>query len=296
MSARSLTRRDALALIASTAALHACASRPTAIRVASKNFTESIVLGELYAQTLEGADLPVERKLNLGSTEIALAALTHGDIDVYPEYTGTALLDVLHRSPVSNPRVALAIVRGGFAQRYDASWLEPAPMNDSQALATTPAIAQQYGLNTLSQLAMLAPRLRLATIPEFLTRPDALPGLQRAYGGFRFADVRTYDIGIKYAALLAGNADVATAFTTDGEILEYKLIVLRDDRHFWPPYNVAPVVRNDTLRRFPAIVKPLNALSARIDDAAMRRMNLAVVRDKRDPADVAAAFIAGKRS
>ncbi len=140
-------------------------------------------------------------------------------------------------------------------------------------------------------MSRAAPQLRLATIQEFLARPDGLPGLQRLYGGFRFAQVRTYDIALKYQALLEGRADVASAFTTDGEIATDELVVLRDDRHFWSAYNVAPVVRRAALTARPQIARVLNAVSPAITDRAAQTMNAAVEQSQQDPADVAAAFL-----
>lgn len=285
-----LSRARALALLASFAALPRC-SRSHAIRVGSKNFTESIVIAEIYAQALEAAGYTVERRMNLGSTQIALAAMSRGDIDLYPEYTGTALIDVLHLPPMQDERTMYAVVQREFAHRYGFVWLDPSPMNDSQGLATTHAIAARYRLRTLSDVAAAAPHLRLATIPEFLGRPDGLPGLQRVYGGYRFANVRTYDIALKYQALLAGEADVATAFTTDGTIASHHLVVLNDDKHLWPPYHVAPVVRQALSQHEPRVAQILNALAPSITDAATQAMNAAVEEGKRDPADVAHDFL-----
>ncbi|HTU69422.1 MAG TPA: glycine betaine ABC transporter substrate-binding protein [Candidatus Baltobacteraceae bacterium] len=287
-----ISRARALALLASLPIATACTAR-NAIAVGSKNFTESIVIAEIYAQALERAGLPVERRLNLGSTQIALAAMARGDIDLYPEYTGTALIDVLHHAPIRDARASYDYVRDEFKRRYDLVWLTPSPMNDSQGLATTAAIAARYHLRTLSQLALAAPRLRLATIPEFISRPDGLPGLQRVYGGFRFKSVHVYDIALKYQALLTGNADVATAFTTDGAIVVDRLVVLEDDKHLWPAYNVAPVVRAATLAREPRIARVLDEISPRINDERARMMNAAVESRDRDPADVAADFLKG---
>jgi len=217
--------------------------------------------------------------------------MQRGNVDCYPEYTGTALIDVLHLPPQSNPRAAFATVAREFRGRYGIVWLAPSPMNDSQGLATTREVAAREHLATLSDVARAAPRLRLATIQEFLARPDGLPGLQRFYGGFNFRDVRTYDIALKYRALLDGKADVATAFTTDGAIATQSLIVLRDDRHFWPAYNIAPVVRAAALRAHPALRETLDAVSPRITDGVARAMNDAVENKQQDPADVAAEFL-----
>jgi osmoprotectant transport system substrate-binding protein len=286
-----LSRARALALIGSAVALARCGSGGAAIRIGSKNFTESIVIAEIYSRALENAGLKVERHLNLGSTAIAMAAIQRGDIDLYPEYTGTGLIDVLHLAPMSDPKKIYATVAAAYAKQYHLTWLEPSPMNDSQALATTKAISKAHNLTTLSELAKAAPQFRLATIQEFLARADGLPGLQKFYGGFDFKAVRTYDITLKYQALHEGDADIASAFSTDGAISTDDLVVLRDDRNFWPAYNVAPVVREEALAREPRIATVLNALAPAITDRAAARMNAAVEGGKQDPSDVADAFL-----
>lgn len=278
-------------MVAATPLAAGCAFDPSAIHVGSKNFTESFVIAEIYAQSLEAAGMRVERLFNLGSTQIAIAAMERGNIDLYPEYTGTALIDVLHLAPIASAREAYAVVSSAFAKRYGIVWLAPSPMNDSQALATTREVAARFRLATLSDVARAAPELRFATIQEFLARPDGLPGLQRFYGGFRFREVRTYDIALKYRALLEGKADIASAFSTDGAIVTDALVLPRDDRHFWSAYNVAPVVRAATLAARPAIARVLDKISPKITDRAAQAMNAAVENAQADPADVAAAFL-----
>jgi osmoprotectant transport system substrate-binding protein len=290
-----VNRRRALALVAATPAFARCAFGGSRVRVGSKNFTESFVIAEIYAQALEAAGMRVERLFNLGSTQIAIAAMQRGNVDLYPEYTGTALIDVLHLAPIPNSRKAYDVVSRLFRERYGIVWLQPSPMNDSQALATTRQVAASKGLADLSDVARAAPNLRLATIQEFLARPDGLPGLQRFYGGFHFAQVRTYDIALKYIALAEGRADVASAFTTDGAIAIHSLVVLRDDRHFWSAYNVAPVVRAAALAARPQIARVLNAVSPAITNRAAQTMNAAVEHLQQDPADVASAFLASLR-
>jgi osmoprotectant transport system substrate-binding protein len=288
-----MTRRHAAALIGSALLLPQCSSKGSGdvIRVGSKDFTEEFILAELYAQSLEAAGMKVERKFNLGGSQIAMAALQRGDIDLYPEYTGTGLIDILHQAPIRNADSLYATVKQQFNAKYNLTWLAPSPMNDSQGLATTHEISSKYNLTTLSQLSKLAPELRLGAIAEFVVRADALPGLQKFYGGFKFKDVKTYAIGLKYQALLQGSADVVTAFTTDAQILANKLVVLADDRHFWPEYHPAPVVRNDVLKKFPAIAKTLDALAPRITTDAIRLLNMHVDVEHQEPADVAKAFL-----
>jgi osmoprotectant transport system substrate-binding protein len=293
-----VSRAHALAALASTAALAACGPRgPAPIAIGSKDFTEELLLGEMYAQILEKHGLPVTRKLNLGGTQVAMAALQRGDIDIYPEYTGTALINVLKIIPSSDasdaydaPHIFIK-VQQAYRQRFNLEWLKPAPMNDSQALATTRAISQRYGIRTLSDLSKAAPQLRLGAVPEFTKREDALPGLQRAYGGFRFKDIKLFDIGLKYKALETGQVDVVVAFGTDGQIQADNLVVFIDDKHFWPAYQVAPVVRRATLDRYPLIEKYLDALAPHLTDNVMRALNFNVDGAKQEPADVARQFL-----
>ncbi|MBV8601737.1 MAG: quaternary ammonium transporter [Candidatus Eremiobacteraeota bacterium] len=286
-----LSRARALGLIG--AALTGCGSRTAAVRVGSKNFSEQLFLGELYAQVLEKRGLSVERKLSLGSTQIAMAAMQRGELDLYPEYTGTALLVVLKAPVAYDSRRVYETVKREFEQRYKIAWLEPSPFNDTQALASTKEIAARYGLRTLSDVSRAAPQLRLAVTAEFVSRPDGLPALQKTYGGFRFKDVRQIDIGLRYQALLDKRADVCVAFSTDGEILQYGLTVFDDDKHAFPPYQVAPIVRDEALQRTPAIAEALNKLAPLLDDATIRGVNLAISGpQKREPADVAREFIA----
>jgi len=287
------TRADSLALLGAALLLPGCGAGKGsgAIRVGSKDFGEDITIAEIYAAALERAGFPVERHMNLGSTQIATAAMQRGDIDLYPEYTGTGLIDVLHLPPMHDPKQLFATVKAQYEKRYGLTWLHPSPVNDSQGLATTRSVSQRYGLRTLSDCAKAAPQLRLAAIPEFVARADALPGLQKFYGGFQFKDVKTFDIGLQYAALQHGNADVATAFTTDAQIDSDALVVLRDDKHFWPPYNVAPVVRIATLRAHLRLASALNAIAPLLTDDVVRNLNLQVNVQHMDPAAAAQAFL-----
>jgi osmoprotectant transport system substrate-binding protein len=294
----SISRRLSLALLGAALLLPQCGGKGAgarAIRIGSKNFGENIIVAELYAQALEKAGLGVERHMNLGSTQIAMAALQRGDIDLYPEYTGTALIDVLHLAPMRDAHALYETVKHEYAQRYHLTWLQPSPANDSQGLAITPRAAQQYGVRTLSQCAKAAPQLRLAAVPEFVARADALPGLQKYYGGFRFKDVKTYDIGLQYDALVRGDADVSTAFTTDAQIEADKLLLLEDDRHFWPAYNIAPVVRDDVLQTRPKIAAVLNALAGLLTTQRLTDMNYSYTVRKAEPADIVRPLVRGWR-
>lgn len=286
-----LSRRAALGALA-VAPLAGCAALAGSPRVGSKNFTEALVLGELYAQTLERRGMRVARRLNLGATAIAMTALRRGDIDLYAEYTGTALLSVLHLPPISDPRRAYETVRDAFRARYGLVWLAPSPFNDSQALASTARTASAHGLRTLSDVARAAPSLVIGVPPEFLHRADGLPGLRTRYGGFAFRRIVQLDNGVKYDALAHGDVDVVVAFTTDGAIDQDRLVVFDDDKHLFPAYQAAPVVRPEALTAHPELAPALDALAPRLTTSVMRRLNLEVDGPRqREPADVAHEFL-----
>ncbi len=289
-----ITRARALALIGATASLAACgggADGKHPIAVGSKDFTEELILAEMYALILEQNGFTVTRKLNLGGTQVAMAALQRGDIDLYPEYTGTALLTQLKVTPSKDAAANYETVKAYYDSHYKLTWLDAAPFNDTQALATTQAISRKYGIKTLSDLSKAAPQLRLGAIPEFVKRADALPGLRKAYGGFAFKDIKIFTIGLKYKALASGNVDVVVAFGTDGQIEVDKLVVFEDDKHFWPSYQVAPVVRNELLATYPAIATHLNKLAPLLTDSIMRGLNAQVDGARKEPKDVAAEFL-----
>jgi len=271
-----------------------------ALTIGSKNFTESRILGEMYALALEKNGFHVQRKFNLGGTLIAQAALKKGEIDLYPEYTGTGLIDVLGISPKRHPETqnltqTLKILNDEYEQRWRLHWLDPTEANDSQGLVVRQDIAEKYHLRTISRLAQVAPLLRLATIPEFEDRPDGLPGLQKAYPGLHFKRIQQYDNGLKYRVLHSRNADVTVAFTTDGELTDRDLILLKDDRNFWPEYRVAPVVREATLQTHPSLAGILNEVSRQLDTATLRQLNADVELHHEDYQTVARQFLKTRR-
>lgn len=269
-------------------------SSPTAsgpIRVGSKDFTEQFIIGEMYALVLEKAGLEVERKLNLGGTPVAQAALESGEIDLYPEYTGTGLLTVLKLPAASNPDEVFQKVSQGYQDQFDLVWLKPAPMNNTQALAMTQEGSQQFGITTISEMAEKASELVMIGPPEFQEREDGLPGLQAAYGNFTLKEYKAVDPGLRYTGLVDGEADVAVAFGTDGEISAFNLVLLEDDKQLFPPYQVAPVVRQAVLDANPDLANVLNTLSARLTDETMQRLNYEVSGNQREPAEVAQEFL-----
>ncbi len=280
-----------LALVVSGCGVLGGAAPGSAIRVGSKDFTEQFILGHMYALTLEEAGFRVERRLNLGGTPVAHAALEAGEIDLYPEYTGTALLTVLRREPLSDRQEVYDIVRQEYQQQFNLVWLEPAEFNNTQALAMTRERSEELGITTISDMVANADQLVMAGPPEFQEREDGLPGLRMAYGAFQLAAYRAIDPGLRYQSLLGGEADVVVAFGTDGEIAAFDLVVLEDDRAFFPPYQVAPVVRQDALDTSPGIADALNALAPLLTDDVMRQLNAEVSTNQREPEDVAREFL-----
>lgn len=261
------------------------------LRVGSKNFTEQLVVGELYAQALEASGATVERRLNLGGTAIAQNALMSGEIDLYPEYTGTGLGVVLKEPPEGEAATILARVRAGYAERFDLHWIAPSGIDNGNALLVTAATARRLDLATLSDLAREAPRLTLAAGNEFADRADGLPGLRRVYG-MQFRRLRQFAaLGLRYAALTHGQADVVNAYATDWQIVAGGYLSLRDDRRLWPAYQLCAVMRGATLRDAPGIEAPLAAVGGRLDNAVMQRLNREVDQDGDEPREVARRFL-----
>ena len=285
-------------VVFATMILSACGGIPntgpnasTTIRVGSKDFTEQFILGEMYAQILENAGFKVERKLNLGGTPVAQKALESKEIDLYPEYTGTGLLTVLKQPANSDPQQVYKTVHDQYLEKYQLIWLDPAPMNNTQALAMTQEGAKKFGIKTISDMAAKADQLVMAGPPEFQEREDGLPGIQKAYGNFKLKAYRSVDPGLRYQALTAGQADVVVAFGTDGEISAFNLVMLEDDKKLFPPYQVAPVVRKEVLDANPKLATTLNQLAPKLTNEVMRRLNYEVSENKREPLDVAREFL-----
>lgn len=261
------------------------------IRVGSKDFTEQFILGEMYALVLEKAGFEVERKLNLGGTPVAHAGLLNDEIDLYPEYTGTGLLTVLKQPTNSDQQAVFDTVSQQYKDQFNLVWLDPAPMNNTQALAMTRTKAEELGIVTLSDMAAQSSSLILVGPPEFQAREDGLPGVQKAYGDFQLKEYKAVDPGLRYKALVDGEADVAVAFGTDGEISAFDLVLLEDDKKLFPPYQVAPVVRQAALDANEDLAETLNALAPKLTDEVMQRLNYEVSGNQKEPADVAKAFL-----
>ncbi|HEU5087664.1 MAG TPA: glycine betaine ABC transporter substrate-binding protein, partial [Roseiflexaceae bacterium] len=276
-------------------------ARPT-IKIATKDFVEQYLLGELYAQLLENAGFSVERDANgripvLGETPVLHAAILKGGaaggIDIYPEYTSTGLLTVLKQQPIDDPKQLYVAVKSGYEKQFQLTWLEPAPFNDAQALATTRENSLKYGIKTYSDLASRSNELVLGAAAAFLEREDGIKGLQQAYGGFEFKQIKQLGTGsIRYQALLNKEIDVVQAFGTDGEIKGYELVLLQDDKGFYPIYQAAPVIRQDVLQQNPEIAETLNKLAPKLTDEVMSALNWQVTGPANlDPKNVARGYL-----
>lgn len=260
------------------------------IVVGAKKFTESAVLAELMAAVIERhTGLTVERRLNLAGTHVSFEALRHGDIDLYAEYTGTGLRDILRiEAPVSGAAATFAQVSRAFRERFSLTWLAPFGFNNTYVLMMQRARAQQLGIARMSDLAPHS--LRYGVSHEFLQRPDGLPGLRRTY---TLTEAQTVGMehDLAYQALIDGSIDIADGYSTDGKLARPDFLVLADDRGFFPPYEAAPLVRSQSLARFPALGDALALLAGRIDEGTMRRLNARVEADGLSPAAAAAELL-----
>ena len=273
--------------------LASCSARnESTIVVGSKNFTEQVILGEILAQHLEAeTGAPVDRRFYLGGTYIAHQALLAGRIDVYVEYTGTALTAVLKQPVVSDPRAAYEKVHAGYAAQFNLEVGPPLGFENTFAIVVRGEDARRLELRTLSDLARQARGLRPAFGYEFMERPDGFPGLAKAYGLEFAASPRIMDLGLLYRSLTEEQVDVVAGNSTDGPITALDLLVLEDDRRYFPPYEAVPVTRAETLGRFQMMRPALEQLRGRIDASQMRRMNHAVDGERRNVADVAREFL-----
>lgn len=284
--------RVGLALSVVMLALAGCGgAQQNTVIVGSKDFAEQYVIAQMYALLLEDAGFDVELKLGLAGTPVAQAAITNGEIDLYPEYTGTGLLTILKLPVESDREVVYQKVKEGYAEQFDLVWLDPAPMNNAQALAVPRSVSEEYGMTTISDMVANASELVMVGPPEFPEREDGLPGLKATYGDFTLKEYRAVGKALRYQALVNGEAEVTVAFGTDGEISAFDLVVLEDDKGMFPPYQVAPVVRQELLDASPEIADILNELAPLLTSDTMRRLNYEVTGEQREPVDVAREFL-----
>lgn len=316
---RQLTRRKLIthtstglaltSLARPTSAIAQDADKPS-VTVASKDFTESIILGEMISLMLEDNGYPVERQMNLGGTVVVHEAMVNGDVDIYVEYTGTALLAILGQelpesagaADVASPEAGASpaatvgkdpvydIVAEAYPEQFGLEWLEPWGFNNTYVMAVRGDTAEELGLETISDLEGQSSDLVVGGTQEFLIRPDGLPGLRETYG-LEFSDSLGLDPGLVYSALDQGEVDIISATATDGRIPALGFVPLIDDRGFFPPYFGAPVVRQDLLEESPEVAEILNQLAGTIDDATMADLNFQVDDGGMNHIDVARGYL-----
>ena len=266
------------------------------VTVGSKNFTEQYILGNMYAQALEANGFNVETKLNLGSEQIADRALQSGQIDLYPEYTGTALVAIVDEefgkdpATLDSPKQTYEQAKKLYAQRDPAdTMLKPAPFNNTYGIFVRKQVSEQQNITNLEQLAEASPDLTFVSYSEFQNRSDGYKNMQENYPKLDFGEIKIVNnLGLRYQGLTGGDGDVGVGFTTDGQLASDELVVMEDPKSIWPFYYPAPVVRSDVLEKNPKMERILNEVSASLDVETMRELNGRVDLDQEDPEDVAA--------
>ncbi|HWP59185.1 MAG TPA: ABC transporter permease/substrate-binding protein [Candidatus Acidoferrales bacterium] len=262
------------------------------LAVGSKDFTEQIILGEIIAQLIEdNIGVAVERRFDLGGN-LAHEALVAGEIDLYPEYTGTGLTVILRQKPLTDPRAVYERVKTEY-QRLGLVWTEPFGFNNTFAILVRGADARRLGLKTISQVSRYAPKWRAGFGQDFISRPDGFTGFTTRYG-LKFKEVREMDLSLTYRALAEGEVDLIAGNSTDGLIARLDLFQLEDDRNYFPPYDAAPVVRADALARFPGLRDVLRRLGGTIAVVEMRELNFKVDGERRPAKEVAREFLQRK--
>jgi len=261
------------------------------ITIGSKFFTEQVLLAELLAQHIEArTGIPVERKTNLGGTLLVHKALLAGELDLYVEYTGTALTAVLNETPSGDSSAVYARVKSLYDERFLLEVTEPLGFENTFAMVIRGDDAQRFHLRTMSDLVPIAPKWRVGVGYEFLERPDGFRGWSERYG-LHFADKpRVMDLGLIYRALVDHQVDIVAGNSTDGLIDSLGLVALQDDKHYFPPYDAVPITRQATLARFPQLRGALAELASKISPSDIRRLNYAVEGQLQDPAEVVRQF------
>lgn len=294
-----LSRRSVLALcgagalsLLGTGALAGCSGSEGdagSVTVGSKAFTEGVILSELYALALEDAGMSVNRSFEISGSLIH-TALESGDIDLYPEYTGTGLISVLKMDPQTDPEAVYNTVKDEYAKQYDLVWLDKSEAADGQGLVIRTEAAKRLGIKTISDLQEHAGELRFASQGQFDERADGLPALEAVYGPFDWKDHAIFDEGLKYQVLANDEMDVTPAYTTEAQLTDKAFTLLEDDKRVWPPYNVAPVVRAEVLDAHPQIAKALKRVNDALTTEELTRLNARVDIDKEEYEDVARSF------
>ena len=260
------------------------------IRVGSKDFTENEIVSEVYALALENDGFEVTRTFDISSSLIH-QSIVSDEIDLYPEYTGTGLLSILQEELETDPEQVYEKVKAGYADKFKLTWLDYAQANDGQGIFVSKEISDKLGIKTISDLQAHASEIRFASQGEFDERDDGIPALTKAYGPFDWKSTKVYDNGLKYEVVGKGEADASPAYTTEGQLSQTdKFVLLEDDKHCWPPYNLAPVVRDSVLAEHPEIADILNKVDATLDTATVTALNAKVDVEKQEYEDVAKQY------
>jgi len=269
------------------------ANKGKTVTIGSKNFTEEFILGEIYAQALQAAGYTVKKQLNLGSEQIALKAVKSGQVDAYPEYTGTALTSFFDKKATDVPhdeQKAYQEAKAGFA-KSNLTALPPTPFTDSNGVGMLKSKAQKLGITKISDLTSKGSSLTLYGTPECRQRPDCLLGLQDVYK-IKFKKFVPVDPGLRHKVLDSGQADTSIVFTTDGQLAQGKELLLKDDKHMFPPYNVTLVFRNEALKKLgPEAQKTIALVQKGLTTEAMQELNSRVDIDKQTPQQVAKDYL-----
>ena len=270
----------------------ACTSQYSdAIRVGSKDFTESLIIAEIYSLALEAAGFTVDRTGHNLSSGIVHTAIVNGEIDLYPEYTGTGLLTALGLPLMTDPQAVYQLVKREYYERYQITWLNFTEAHNGQSIVIRTELAQELGIITLSDLQPHAHILRFVSTAEFLDREDGLSAMVAAFGTFDFYSVNIMGGSARYEALRTNAADVSVAFTTDGHLYNtHYFTLLVEDIVIWPPYNLVPIVRNAILEEHPDVAYALNRLAPHLNTAVLLQLNSQVIIYGRDIQDVAKEF------
>jgi osmoprotectant transport system substrate-binding protein len=272
-----------------------CTSKPQKqIVICSKDFTEQVILAEILARHIKAkTDIKVERELNLGGS-LCHQSLTAGKIDLYVEYTGTAFSNILKQKPISDPKKVFNYLKQEYPKQFQAEWIEPLGFNNSFAIIVRGDDAKKLNLQSLSQLGKAAPKLQAGFGPEFKDREDGFPGLAKTYG-IKFAEEpKELLLGLLYQALQQKEVDVIAGNTTDGLIQSLGLVVLKDDKNYFPPYEAVPVVRSQVLEKYPELRSVIAELGGKISEEDMRKLNYQVDKKQQEAGQVAQEFLQQK--
>ena len=262
-------------------------SKSTTIRVGTKDFTENLIVGELYSLALEDAGYKVERVPNIAGSVIH-TSLVNNKIDLYPEYTGTGLLSVLKMKLLTDPEEVYKSVKEEYKKQFKITWLQYSQANDGAGLVIRSDVSKKLGITSISDLQKHASEIRFASQGEVDQREDGIPALEKVYGKLNWKSSKVYDNGLKYEVLKNNEADVAPAYTTEGQLVNTnEFILLKDDKHVWPPYNLAPVIRDNVLDANPDIENILNKISSKLDTKIITALNAKVDVDKQEYEKVA---------